>query len=160
HRILSARCLGTLVPRRRPLILWQSPPNFQSRATEQPSAQPQDAGRRCGLRGAIFVRLLVTTEEHFCFGIAGVYSSGPSNYCLWSGYLEVFDEVTVLARVGSNQRARREEEPADGPSVSFWALPDYQGPWHYLRSLPHLRARVRTIVARCDVFILRVPGLV
>jgi glycosyltransferase involved in cell wall biosynthesis len=63
-------------------------------------------------------------------------------------------------RVAADARACREEARADGPSVSFFALPDYRGPWEYLRRLSQLKARVREAVESCDAYILRVPGLV
>jgi len=89
-----------------------------------------------------------------------VYADGPAKYSAWANYLEAFDEVVVLARVSGEQRLGREEARADGPSVSFCALPDYRGPWEYLRRLPQLKARVRQAVENCDAYILRVPGLV
>jgi len=126
------------------------------------------------------MRLLTATEQRFTFGPdQKVYVDGPAKYSAWANYLEAFDEVVVLARVatsghvdaerarGANatlasepQQAWREEARADGPSVSFYALPDYRGPWEYLRHLVDLKRRVREAVRSCDAYILRVPGLV
>ena len=107
------------------------------------------------------MRLLVTTENHLSFGDAGrVYGEGPAKYSFWSNYLATFDEVLVLARVGAQRGAVREEARADGPRVSFCALPDYLGPWQYLQHLTELKKRVRDAVYRCDAYLLRVPGLV
>jgi glycosyltransferase involved in cell wall biosynthesis len=107
------------------------------------------------------VRLLITSEGHFSRGPhEQIFADGPAKYSSWSNYLEVFDEVLVLARVSANQCSLGEAARADGPGVSFCALPDYHGPWQYLKNLPELRRRVREAVARCDAFILRVPGLV
>ena len=94
-------------------------------------------------------------------GDAGnVYAEGPAKYSFWSNYLATFDEVLVLARVGAQRGAVREEARADGPRVSFCALPDYQGPWQYLQNLTELKKRVKEAVDRCDAYLLRVPGLV
>jgi glycosyltransferase involved in cell wall biosynthesis len=107
------------------------------------------------------MNLLVATEGHFSVGDTGaIYAHGPVKYSAWARYLEVFEQVTVLARVGMSRRAWPEETRADGPCVSFCALLDYRGPWQFLRMLPELKARVRQAVAQCDAFILRVPGLV
>ena len=126
------------------------------------------------------MRVLLTSEGHFQRGPGGaIYADGPAKYSAWANYLEAFDEVVVLARVaagghvdaerarGANatlasepQQAWREEARADGPSVSFYALPDYRGPWEYLRHLVDLKRRVREAVRSCDAYILRVPGLV
>jgi glycosyltransferase involved in cell wall biosynthesis len=85
---------------------------------------------------------------------------GPTNYSFWSCYLEMFSEVTVLARVGQSSRPCLEGARADGPLVSFCALPDYRGPWQYLHNLSNLKASVRLAVRDSDAYILRVPGLV
>lgn len=79
---------------------------------------------------------------------------------MWANYLEAFDEVRILARVANEDRECEEKARADGPGVSFLALPDYQGPWQYARHLPELRRHARQAVEECDAHILRVPGLV
>ena len=107
------------------------------------------------------MRLLVTTESHLSSGDPEeIYGEGPAKYTFWSNYLATFDEVLVLARVGAHRGVVREEARADGPRVSFCALPDYQGPWQYLQNLRALKARVKEAVLRCDAYLLRVPGLV
>jgi L-malate glycosyltransferase len=107
------------------------------------------------------VRVLLTSEGHFSLRPAGrIYADGPAKYSAWANYLEAFDEVVVLARVAAEQRLCREEARADGPSVSFCALPDYRGPWEYLRHLSQLKRLVRQAVEDSDAYILRVPGLV
>lgn len=107
------------------------------------------------------MKLLIATEVHFYLRDTGAtYADGPVRYSAWANYLEVFDQVTVLARVAKSEHAWPEEARTDGPSVSFCALPDYRGPWQFLRMLPRLKARVRQAVAHCDACILRVPGLV
>jgi glycosyltransferase involved in cell wall biosynthesis len=107
------------------------------------------------------MKLLIALEQRFARGADGQFcAEGPANYGFWSRYLEVFDELVVLARVSADQRACLEEARANGPSVSFSALPDYRGPWQYLRNLPGLKATVRQGVVKCDAYILRVPGLI
>lgn len=107
------------------------------------------------------MRVLVALEHHFRRGPdSHIYAPGPANYAFWRRYLEVFEEVVVLARVGEGGEALAPEARADGPGVTFWPLPDYLGPWQYLHRLPALKARVRKAVRACDAYILRVPGLV
>ena len=89
-----------------------------------------------------------------------IFGDGPVNYSIWANFLEVFDQVTVLARVGTRKRAWPMEARADGPGVTFHALPDYNGPWEYLRTVPKLRALVRQAVLQSEAFLLRAPGLV
>ena len=107
------------------------------------------------------MQVLIAVETHYEYGPNGdIYAEGPAKYSFWSNYLATFDEVIVVARVGAHRRPVREEARADGPSVSFCALPDYHGPWQYLQKLPALKTRVREAVKKSDAFILRVPGLV
>jgi glycosyltransferase involved in cell wall biosynthesis len=107
------------------------------------------------------MKLLIALEQRFARGADGQFcAEGPANYGFWSRYLEIFDELVVLARVSADQQACLEEARADGPSVSFCELPDYRGPWQFLRNLPELKATVRQAVVKCDAYILRVPGLI
>jgi glycosyltransferase involved in cell wall biosynthesis len=107
------------------------------------------------------VNLLVTSEAHFSVADGGmICGAGPVNYSTWGNFLEVFDRVTVLARVGTSKRSWPVEARTDGPRVTFHALPDYNGPWEYLRTFPKLKALVRQAVLQSDACLLRVPGLV
>jgi glycosyltransferase involved in cell wall biosynthesis len=107
------------------------------------------------------MRLLIISENHFLRDQTGhIYGGGTVSYTAWSGCLEAFDKVTVLARVSVGDFQVGEGVRSDGPSVAFLALPDYLGPWEYLRKLKILRASIRRAVAQSDAYILRVPGLV
>jgi glycosyltransferase involved in cell wall biosynthesis len=107
------------------------------------------------------MQVLISVENRYEYGPDGcIYAEGPGKYSFWSSFLSTFDEVLVLARVGAQRGAVREEARADGPRVSFCALPDYRGPWQYLWNRSSLEERVREAVTNCDAYILRVPGLV
>jgi glycosyltransferase involved in cell wall biosynthesis len=107
------------------------------------------------------MKVLVALENHFDRRPDGhIYAEGPPNYAFWSRYLDVFEEVLVLARVREQVEERKEQERADGPGVSFIALPDYRGPWNYLYFWPEVQSRVRAAVDSAEAYILRVPGLV
>ena len=86
--------------------------------------------------------------------------NGPANYSYWSRYLEIFSEVVILARVNDSPRQQDEEQRADGPGVSFKSLPDYTGPWQYLRARRQARKIAREAIEECDACLLRVPGIV
>jgi glycosyltransferase involved in cell wall biosynthesis len=106
-------------------------------------------------------RLLMTSEEHYYAANSGaIYSSGSANYSSWCRYLEAFDEMVIVARVGSSEGPKNDHERADGPGVSFRALPDYTGPWQHLRARQETQIIARLAVAQCGVYLLRVPGLV
>lgn len=107
------------------------------------------------------MRLLVASDYHYSRGRDGhIFAQGPYNYAFWSRYLDVFDEIVILARVREDAEPQLSEARVDGPGVTFWPLPDFVGPWQYLRRLYALKAHVREAVRACDAYILRVPGLV
>jgi len=91
-----------------------------------------------------------------------VYPVPPAveDYAFWHKYLEVFEQVVVLSRVRTVPIELAGCARADGPGVVFGDLPDYLGPWQYLRCLPTLRRRVKEVVGMADAFLLRFPGAV
>ena len=104
---------------------------------------------------------MVTLEEHLRRAPDGhIYTDGPGAYSVWSELLDNFDEVVLLARVAFSSSLSSEQNRIEGPFISVHELPNYSGPWQYLRSLSKLRVGVRRAIARCDVCLLRVPGLV
>ena len=107
------------------------------------------------------MKVLITIEDHLWRGSdAHIYGAGPTGYPLWSELLHSFEQVLILARVASRDHSSASENKVEGPAISVHELPDYRGPWNYLRSLPILQSRVRAAVAQCDAYLLRVPGLV
>ena len=107
-----------------------------------------------------YKRLLVTSEEHYSLSASGAfYSSSFAKYATWSRYLDVFDDVLVLARV-IKREPQKNEQRADGPGVSFQALPDHTGPWQYLQVRGHAQVIAHRAITDCNAYLLRVPGLV
>jgi len=106
-------------------------------------------------------RLLVISEEHYSMARCGaVYARGPAKYSFWSGYLDAFDEVIVLARVRPSQGPEDHRQRTDGPSVSIRSLPDYVGPWRHFLNHRKARSIARQAIADSDAYLLRVPGLI
>jgi glycosyltransferase involved in cell wall biosynthesis len=107
------------------------------------------------------VKVLLTLENHLIGSSDGhFYVQEPEDYSAWCELLEIFDEVVVLARVAKKNGDVGAAKRVDGPSVSVHGLPDYTGPWQYLKQLPFLRSEVGLAVVECDAYILRIPGLV
>jgi glycosyltransferase involved in cell wall biosynthesis len=110
------------------------------------------------------MRVLIANEAHFCRGPGGrVWANGPETYAFWQAYRTVFEQVFVLARVGTDSSSPG-SRLADGEGVAFAALDDYCGPWQYLARRSSLRQQVSAAVAEhaaCgSAFLLRVPGAV
>ena len=107
------------------------------------------------------MRLLIALEQRFLRAPDGnTYTSAPPRYEFWRQYLHTFEEIVVLARVGETAQPQPAQQRADGPGVTFWRLPNYFGPMEYLRNLGRLRREIRTAVAGCDAYILRLPGAI
>ncbi|EIV93300.1 glycosyltransferase [Frankia sp. QA3] len=90
------------------------------------------------------MRVVVATEARFHRGgdDAVVARTPGEAYPHWCGYLGVFDEVVVLARVSaaSPDPAVTASFPVEGDRVRVVALPPYQGPGGYLRTVRSLRS--------------------
>ncbi|MCM3925015.1 glycosyl transferase, partial [Frankia sp. AiPs1] len=90
------------------------------------------------------MRVVVATEARFHRGGDDrVLAPTPGEaYSHWCGYLGVFDEVVVLARVGAapGDPAAAASFAVDGERVRVVALPPYQGPAGYLRTVRSIRS--------------------
>ncbi len=105
------------------------------------------------------MRVVVSLEHHFDRTPDGVvWTQTQFPYRFWHRYLEVFDQVRVIARVREVQRAAPDWQRADGRRVSFAAIPEYLGPSQYLMRIPQIRAAVRTAIGAEDAVILRVSS--
>lgn len=106
------------------------------------------------------MRVLVTTESRFeCTPDGACWTQGPSGFEFWRRYLDVFDEVAIVARVRKVAVAPNSGVRADGPGVSVLALPYYVGPWQYLRHARRLGRAAAGLLQRGDAVILRAPGM-
>lgn len=105
------------------------------------------------------MRLMVAIENRFLRTRNGsIYSTSACDYQFWCRYLQVFDEVVVLARVGDIDRQDLDKPCANGPHVHFVPVPYYIGPWQYLRRYFQIAAAVKKAVKEADAFLLHVPG--
>jgi glycosyltransferase involved in cell wall biosynthesis len=89
------------------------------------------------------VKLLLSIEQRYQRTPDGhVWGADQLIYPALARYLDVFDEVIVLARVREVPRAPSGWLRADGPRVRFHALPYYVGPQQYARSFVQVRRSV------------------
>jgi glycosyltransferase involved in cell wall biosynthesis len=90
------------------------------------------------------VKVLVTSEHRFERTPDGkIWTQTQDAYSLWTRLLTVFDEVLAVARVLDVPSVPPEQLRADGPGVSFWAVPYYVGPWEYLRKVRVIKNAIR-----------------
>jgi glycosyltransferase involved in cell wall biosynthesis len=105
------------------------------------------------------MRVLITTEQRLRQDSEGrVVTAGPLHYGFWERYLDVFQEVEILARVHARSRAHDGEPAVGGPGVRVRAVPAYIGPLGYLRSSRHLRRVAEEAVAQRGAVIVRAPS--
>ncbi len=86
-------------------------------------------------------------------------ATGEPGYEFWCRYLDVFDTVTVLARV--SPATENTGNVVTGPSVSVSSMPGYTG---MIGALRHLATSIRVVKRTTEqtdtVFLARIPGLV
>ena len=103
------------------------------------------------------MRLLVSLDHLYTQAPDGsVWTTAMHDHAYWQRYLDVFDEVVVVARVqpvthGAGLRA-------DGPGVLFLAVPMYAGPWQFLRQRRTIRRLVDAALMPGVAVSVRVPS--
>jgi glycosyltransferase involved in cell wall biosynthesis len=85
-----------------------------------------------------------------------VWTQAAFGFSFWARYLEAFDAVRVVARVRDVPIAPQDHIRADGPLVSFCAVPYYRGPWEYIARSVAVSRTVRRAVRRENAVIMRV----
>lgn len=107
------------------------------------------------------MRVVVTTEAHFGLDPSGTFRSdtGGRAYEFWTNYLLAFDEVLVVARVSA--QTHHEGFRVEGPGVTVFPLPGYQGWRGSARSYPTVRRALSSIAtSQEDSYIVRLPSLI
>lgn len=105
------------------------------------------------------MNLVVSLEHHFeCTPEGAVWTQTQFAYPFWMRYLQVFDRVRVIARVRQVPSVPADWKRADGPQVSFVAVPDYLGLWHYLARSGQIRRAILEALVPGDAVIMRVSS--
>jgi len=106
-------------------------------------------------------RVFVTTENRYLRTPEGVYTSGLEDGRFFSRYRDVFDRVTVIARVARGDVPPKGARDAGGPGIDFLDLPDFRGLSGVLWQAGELAAVLGKLAASDDgPVILRSPGVV
>ncbi len=74
----------------------------------------------------------------------------------WERYLDVFDVVNIVSRAMLVERVPDDWQQVNGTNVLFRALPDFQGPWQFLKRYPAVRAAIHSVAPDRGAVILRV----
>ena len=106
------------------------------------------------------MRLVLTNEHRFEMTPDGsVWTRSMLPYTFWTPYLSEFKSVRVVARVQGAESARPDWARADGEGVTFSPVPNYLGPWQYLRKARLVRRAAKAAVGPRDAVIMRVPSI-
>lgn len=107
------------------------------------------------------MRLLVLLEFHFIRCKNGnVYTEVTADYNFWSRYLDVFENITVCARMYD---ADENFDPskyllASREKVDFIGLPDFKGVGGILKNYSKIRKIIKRTVKKNDCIIFRAPS--
>src|SRR5664279_3164066 len=97
------------------------------------------------------MRLLVVLDFRFTQTPDGrVWTRTTYSRSFWDRYLEVFDQVRVMARAEQVKQVDDRYNLVTGPEVEFVAVPYYLGPWQYLKVRGRVRRKIRSSVHRQD----------
>lgn len=87
-----------------------------------------------------------------------VWTPSSFKYDFWLRYTEVFDQVTVVARIKEVPEVSSDWLQANGNQVSFHALPHYIGLIGLISSLPKLIKSLKKIIQSDGLLLFRVPS--
>ena len=105
------------------------------------------------------MNVAVTSEHRFDRTPDGrVWTSTTHAHSFWARYLVVFDEVKVISRIRDVLEPEAHSKRADGPNVSFFAIPHYLGPFQYLTRRLDILDKTRQAVTAKEAVVMRVPS--
>ncbi|WP_207942078.1 hypothetical protein DOK78_002993 [Enterococcus sp. DIV2402] len=102
---------------------------------------------------------LIVNEEHFVKDSNGDYwAKRIINDEYLSRYLEVFDEITVFARISRVEKANKKFKKITLSNVNFLEMPDFHGPKDLLKNSLNIIAQFKKGLSSNDGVILRAPS--
>ncbi|MBI4874085.1 MAG: glycosyltransferase family 4 protein [Acidobacteria bacterium] len=105
------------------------------------------------------MRVLVTASAHFAVTPDATLWAGNASleYAFWSRYLEVYDRVDLLARAMPASKPPDGWVRATGPGIFGRPVPDFTGPWEYVRRYAAVRGVLRHAISEAHAIHLRIP---
>ncbi len=88
-----------------------------------------------------------------------VWTSTTFPYPFWERYLEVFDEVNVIARAAPVPSVPSGWRRVDGPGVHFSAVPYYVGPLQFLKKRKTVKEKILSSFKDTDAIIMRMGSV-
>lgn len=107
------------------------------------------------------MNLVVALEHRFeCTPDGKVWTQTQFPYSFWLRYLEVFEQVRVVARVCEVISVPLSWNRADGEGVSFAAVPYYIGPRQYIQKIRQVQRAATNAIGANDAVILRLSSTI
>ena len=103
------------------------------------------------------MKVVVVLEHRYaCTPDGAVWTQTQFPYQFWVRYLEVFEQVRVVARVCEVLTVPSDWRRADGEGVAFASVPYYIGLWQYLQRARSVKRAATNAIGMNDAVILRV----
>jgi glycosyltransferase involved in cell wall biosynthesis len=110
-------------------------------------------------RSRIIMKLLVALEHHFVRRPDGVFTDLAFGYDYWQEYLEIFDEVIVMARINFINDKPTNLQRADGWGVKFFDISNYYGINSFLYRFPTIFFQAGKAIGDADCYLLRAGNI-
>jgi len=107
------------------------------------------------------MNLLLVADGHYYQTPDGtVYSDSVFDYTFYKRYLSAFDHVYAVIRAKQVQEAPSGKKLASGARISFFLLPNYHGPYQFIKKYLSIKKRVKEICndKQIDCAIFRIPA--
>lgn len=105
------------------------------------------------------MKVIVALEHRFSRTPDGaIWTLSPFFFTFWQRYLDVFEQVCVVARLRDVPAVSAQWRQANGEGVTFTPIPYYVGPWQYLLKAQQVKQVIRQAVQPQDAVILRVSS--
>lgn len=105
------------------------------------------------------MKILVATDAHIFRTTDGKYwCKSIYGYDFWQRYLNVFDDVKIVARVKDVQTINGKKLRVDGEHVEVFGIPFYQGPKELISVYLKIQCKLKDVDKDCDVALMRLPS--
>lgn len=105
------------------------------------------------------MKLLVAADAHIFRTPDGAYwCKSIYGYEFWKRYLNVFDDVKIVARVKDVPKLEIKKLRVDGEHVQVSGIPFFQGPMGLLKNYLKIQNSLKGIDLDCDAALMRMPS--
>lgn len=105
------------------------------------------------------MKLLVATDAHIFRTPDGAYwCKSIYGYDFWKRYLNVFDDVKIVARMKDIPEIEGKKLRVDGEHVEVSGIPFYQGPRELLKVYTRIQRALKGIDSDCEAALMRMPS--